>query len=235
MKRKDSPLMTFPAAARLSLLSFMGLPLLLMILLTSMTLTGCAGAQSMLGIKKLEVPAVYKQKILLRVNDKYKLHQATRSVYDPGDLQSFHSQHTFPIVATDAFKEIFGEVEVLGDGPRIDMGAPDVPAIFEVQIKDLAHDIYNEADSYRSVVLLEVVMKSPREEVFWRKVVRGEGYVLVDTQFDIGTSGPQNAVLDGMSDAIYKMQDAIVESPQVRLQMEYYAKINAAREQSDKS
>ncbi len=196
-------------------------------------LSGCAAVSGALG-GKLEVPPEFNQKILLQVPDEYTMFQASRSGYDPGDLQSFHSQHTLPIVIEDAFKEMFGQVEIVKDGPRLEVGEPDVPAIFEVRMLDMSHDIYNEATSYRARVKLAVAMKSPRGETFWQDVIEGNGYVLVNPQFDIGHTGPADAILDAMRDAIGQLQNAIVHAPEVRLQMAHYQEINAARKQNEK-
>lgn len=196
-------------------------------------LAGCAGAGNFI-TGKLETPPEFNQKILLQVPDTYTMFQAPRSVYDPGDLQSFHTQHTLPIVIEDAFKDLFGRVEMVEDGPNIEMSAPDVPAIFEVRILDLSHDIYNEATSYRAKVKLAAAMKSPSGEIFWQDVFGGNGYVMVNPQFDIGHTGPGDAVIDAMRDAISQMQRAIVASPAVRLQMRHYMEIDQARKQQEK-
>ncbi len=190
--------------------------------------TGCSTANEILGTGKLPTPPEYNQKVLLKVSDEYEMHQAPRSGYDIGDLQAFHSQHTLPIVIEDAFKEVFGQVDMVQSGPQIESGAPDVPAVFEVRIIDLAHDIYNEATSYRAHVTLAVAMKSPKDNIFWQQSFRGEGYTKVDPQFGTGM-GPDQAVLDAMNDAINQMQKALISSPQVRNQMKYYMDIENAR------
>ncbi len=195
-------------------------------------LTGCATGGLL--SSKLETPPEFNQKILLQVPDDYTMFQAPRSGYDPGDLQAFHTQHTLPIVIEDAFKDIFGQVEMVKEGPKIEIGEPDVPAIFEVQILDLSHDIYNEATSYRSKVKLAAAMKSPSGEIFWQDVFGGNGYVMVNPQFDIGHTGPGDAILDAMRDAISQMQKAIIASPAVRLQLQHYQQINAARKEHEK-
>lgn len=193
---------------------------------------GCAATGDFLGTKKLETPPEFNQKIMLAVSDEYQMHQAPQSDYDVGDLQSFHSQHTLPIVVEDAFKEMFGEVELLESEPQIEMDRPEVPAIFEVRIVDLAHDMYNEATSYRSQVTLAVAMKSPRDHIFWQQMFRGNGYVKVDPQFSTGL-GPQDAVVDAMRDALDQMQKSIIASPEVRLQMKHYQDIDRARREKE--
>ena len=186
----------------------------------------------MAGPQKLNAPPEFNQKIILDVSDEYQMFQAPRSGYDVGDLQAFHSQHTLPVVIEDAFKELFGQVELAQKGPEIETGRPDVPAIFEVRILDLANDIYNQADSYRGEATLAVAMKSPRGQIFWQKAFRGSGYVRVDPQFSTGL-GPQDAVLDAMRDAIDQMQKAIVASPEVRNQLKYYQGIELARREKE--
>lgn len=187
----------------------------------------------MLGAEKLQAPPEYRQKIILHVSDDYQMHQAPLSRYDVGDLESFHIQHTLPVVIEDAFREIFGEVEVLEKGPKIETSQPDVPAIFEARIVDMSHDNYfRSADSYRGEVTLAVAMKSPRDEIFWQKAFRGEGFVHVDPQFESGL-GPQDALVDALRDAVDQMQQEILKSPQIRNQMKYYLQIDQARKKQE--
>lgn len=186
--------------------------------------SGCASLQD----APLTTDPAFQQPVRLRIYDDYQMYQAPRTGHDIGDLQSFHSQHTLPILIEDAFREIFPRTEVFDGEPDIESGAPDVPAVFEVRLADLAHDIYNEADSYRSQVVLAVAMKSPRGTIFWQKAFRGEGYVQVDPQFSTGL-GPQDAVIDAMDDAIQQMQQALVHAPEVRQQLKYYKQIDEAR------
>ena len=96
---------------------------------------------------------------------------------------------------------------------------------------DIANDIYNESDSYRGEVTLAAAMKSPDGTVMWQQAFRGQGYVQVDPQFSTGL-GPQDAVVDAIRDALSQMQDAIVSSPQVRLQMQHYQSIAKARSEA---
>jgi hypothetical protein len=136
-------------------------------------------------------------------------------------------------VIEDAFKEIFAEVEMKEEGPQIETEVPDVPAIFEVKIIDILNDNTNQAaQSYRGEVTLAVAMKSPRGNVFWQQAFRGEGYVQVNPAFPEST-GPNDAVTDAMRDAIGQMQDAIIASPQVRLQLQHYQEIDRARRERE--
>ena len=201
-------------------------------LASTLLLGGCATVSESLGFKKLEVPPEFNQKIQLEVADEYNMHQAPRSGYDVGDLQAFHTQQTLPVVVEDAFKEMFGEVEMTQSNAGIEAGEPDVPAIFEVKIVDIANDVYDEGEDYRGQVTLAVAMKSPRGEIFWQQAFRGDGYVKVDTQFSNGL-GPQDAVIDAMRDALDQMQKAIVASPEVLNQMKYYKTIDEARKQKE--
>lgn len=195
-------------------------------------LQGCASAGAALGFKKLEVPPEYNQKVLLEVTDEYQDFQATRSGYDVGDLQNLHSQHTFPIVIEDAFKEMFGQVEFYNSEAGIQTSPPDVPAIFEAKIIDLANDIYDGGENYRGQVTLAVAMKSPEGELLWQKAFRGEGYAIADNQFG-SNLGPQDAVIDAMRDALDQMQQAIVNSPEVRTHMKFYKASDAARKEKE--
>ncbi len=197
---------------------------------------GCAGLENAIGAGKLKAPPEYNQEVILRVSDSYQQFQAPRSGYDIGDLQSFQSQHTFPVVAEDAFRQIFGKVTMQGATPEanIEMEPPSVPAIFEVKMLDLANDIsMKDADNYRATALIAVAMKSPKGNIFWQDSFRGDGYVKVDPQFSTGL-GPQDAVIDAIRDALDQMQKAIVASPAVRNQMKYYLDIVKARQETEK-
>ncbi len=196
-------------------------------------LPGCASVSEGLGFKKLEVPPEFNQKVLLEVKGDYQMHQAPRSSYDVGDLQSFHSQHTLPEVVEDAFREMFGKVEMVNNSePQVEMDAPDVPAIFEVKIVDMANDVYDGGPDYRGQVTLAAAMKSPDGEIFWQKAFRGDGYVQVDQQFSNGV-GPQDALIDAMRDALDQMQKAIIAAPEVRNQMKFYKPLEEARKQKE--
>lgn len=203
------------------------MPLLFLIFL----LSGCAGASQFLG-SGITPPPEFNQKVILEVSDSFQMYQAPRSRYDVGDLQNFHTQHTLPVVVEGAFKELFGEVEVSQGEAKIETEAPEVPAIFEVRLADVANDIYNEASTYRGELTLAVAMKSPRGHIFWQKAFRGEGVTQVDPQY--GTQlGPQDALVDAMRDALDQMQRAIVSSPEVRNQMKYYLAIEKARKEKE--
>lgn len=198
-------------------------------LLILMLLGGCATA---LG-GRLATPPEFNQNVQLMVSDDYQMYQAPKSGYDVGDLQNFHSQHTFPILVQDVFRQTFGGVEMLKGEPAIESGEPEVPAVFEVRMVDLANDTYNEADSYRALTTIAVAMKSPASgKIFWQQAFRGEGYVNVDPQFSNGL-GPQDAVVAAVNDALDQMQKAIIESPAVRGQMKYYQGVNQARKEKE--
>ncbi len=201
--------------------------LLVWFLTPALLFTGCAA------LGQVDAPPEYHQKVLLRVHDDYVMHQAPSSTYDVGDLQSFHTQHTLPITVEETFKEIFGQVEMMDDSAGIETGAPDVPAIFEVRLIDLANDISQEAaDDYRAQLTLAVAMKSPRDHIFWQQTFRGDGYVRVDPQFSTGL-GPNDAVVDALRDALDQMQQAILHSPEVRNQMLHYKESDLARRRED--
>jgi hypothetical protein len=196
--------------------------------------SGCSSLERAIGAGKLEAPPEFNQEVILQISDDYKMYQAPRSGYDIGDLQSFHSQHTFPIVVEESFREIFGKV-TLKDAKTeagIETETPNVPAVFEVRMMDLANDIYNQAESYRATAMIGVAMKSPRGTVMWQQAFRGDGYVKVDPQFSTGL-GPQDAVVDAVRDALSQMQRAIVSSPAVQLQMKNYMQSDQARKATE--
>ena len=205
----------------------------LVIVVTFVLSAGCASSDKILGTGKENLPAEFNQRIRLEVSENYEMHQAPRSRYDIGDLQSFHTQHTLPTVVEDTFKRIFREVEVIKSETKVESAAPDIPALFEVRIVDLANDIYNEADSYRAEVTLAVAMKDPdRDTILWQKAFRGEGYVGVDPQFTTGL-GPQDAVLDAMQDALMQMKEAMISSTAIRNQLRGYLDKKRPRPESE--
>ena len=209
-----------------STISFMRLFKLLLIFLF---LSGCSSASALLGTEKLNPPPEYHQKVLLQVSDEAKMHQAPLSSYDVGDLSAFHIQHTLPILIEDAFKEIFGQVEMVKNGPSIDIGKPDVPAVFEVRLLDVANDnSFEQADHYQGEVTLGVAMKGASDQIFWQKTFRGEGYVQTDPEHPLA-SGPNDALESALHDAVDQMQKEIVNSQQVRIQMKYYKQIEDQR------
>ena len=183
--------------------------------------------------KKKEVPREYQQKVLLFVSDEYHMHQAPLSKYDIGDLQSFHTQHTLPITVEGAFKEIFPQAEMFESKQGIDVAAPDVPAIFEVRLVDLANDVYNEATDYRSELTIAIAMKTPDDEILWEGVFEGSGYAKADPQFGTQT-GPDEAVVDALRDALDQMQQALLNEPEIRehLRMAYQARIEGGENEN---
>ncbi len=206
--------------------------LFLFLALAGFFFQGCAAVSEGLGFKHLDVPPEFNQKVILNVESEYVMHQAPRSGYDVGDLQSFHTQQTLPEVVEDAFREMFGKVELVQTEAQVEMQAPDVPAVFEVKIIDLANDVSDGGPTYRGQVTLAVAMKSPDGHIFWQQAFRGDGYVNVDDQFSTGL-GPQDAVIDAMRDALDQMQKAIVAAPEVRNQMKYYRASDQARKQTE--
>lgn len=191
----------------------------------TLLLTSCAALTG----SNIQPPPEFNQKVGLIVDSDYEMYQATRSGYDVGDLQSFHTQHTLPIVVEERLEELFGEVEMYKNRAGIETQMPDVPAVFEVRMIDLAHDVtFEGADTYRAETTLAVAMKSPRGKIFWQKAFRGDGWVNIDPQFSTGL-GPQDAVLDAVHDALDQMQRAILNSPEVRNQLRHYEEIEEAR------
>src|SRR3989338_4419935 len=87
------------------------MPLIVLLLLIS-AIQGCSSVESAFGVRHIETGPEFKQEIILQVGEDFRQHQAARSSYDVGDLQSFHTQHTLPIVIEDAFKDLFGKVTV---------------------------------------------------------------------------------------------------------------------------
>src|SRR3989338_943974 len=161
-------------------------------------LCGCAS----LGAEPINTPPEFKQKVRLLADDHYEMFQAPRSGYDLGDLQSFHSQHTFSIKVEDALQQIFSKVEVTEGGPDIEMASDnDMTPTFEIKIVDLAHDLYEESlEYYRGYVTVAAAMKSPRGETVWQQAFRGEGFVNVKPEFGFAL-GPEEAVVAAVDDA----------------------------------
>lgn len=205
----------------------------LILIMAALAASGCSTMESALGGGSLDTPPEFNQEIILDASDQVEMFQAPRSTYDPGDLQNFHTQHTFPVLVEDAFKELFGKV-TLHEKKEADIQAapPDVPAIFEAKLIDVANDIYMEADNYRGEVTIAVAMKSPQGTIFWQEAFRGQGFAYADPQHG-SHLGPQDALVDAVWDALHQMQKAIISSPQVRQQMRYYKQIDDARRQQE--
>ncbi len=207
----------------------------LFFVVTALFFAGCASFDKAVGLNPLDVPPEFKQStVIVQISDEYTMHQAPRSGYDVGDLQNFQSQHTFPTVAEASFKELFGNVIVQPAKAEagLETKVPDVPAIFEVRIIDLANDISSGADNYRAESMIAVAMKSPRGNVIWQQAFRGDGYATVDPQFSTGL-GPQDAVIDAIRDGLDKMQQGIIASPDVRNQLKHYIEIDQARKKAE--
>ncbi|MDD5217387.1 MAG: hypothetical protein PHN49_06395 [Candidatus Omnitrophica bacterium] len=195
-------------------------------------ITGCVTSDFLGTLDRSTLPPEFHQKVRLEVSDKYELYQATRSGYDVGDLQAFHSQHTFPITVEGLFKEIFDQVEMVNKEGGITTAGQDELPVFEVNIIDMANDIYNEAPDYRGEITIAAALKSPRGQVFWQKALRGEGYARVDPQFSTGL-GPQEAMLDAVRDAMDQLAKTIINSPEVRLHLKHYQEIEQARREKE--
>ena len=200
-------------------------PLLMAIVL----LSGCAS----LGDAPLNTPPEFHQKIKLIADDQYQMFQAPRSGYDLGDLQSFHSQHTFPMKVEAAFQELFGKVQVLDNEPNVEVAGKEMTPVFEVRMADLSHDLYDESlEYYRGQVTIAAAMKSPRGETVWQEAFRGEGFINVKPEFGMAI-GPEEAVVAAVDDAVKQMQDAILKNPQIRLYFKSYAAIEEARRKEE--
>ena len=182
---------------------------------------GCSSSASFLSDRPAAPPEFKQQKILLDVSDQYEPYQSTRSRYDVGDLQAFHTQHTLPVLVEDAFTQIFEKVERVKEGAKIETPQAGLPPTFEVRIIDVANDIYNEADTYRGELTLAVALKDSEGNILWQKAFRGEGYINVDPQFSTGL-GPQDALAEAMRDALSQMQKEIVSSPEVLENLRQY-------------
>ena len=193
-------------------------------------ISGC----STLGSGLPPIPPEYNQPVQLIVDGDYDMFQAPRSRYDLGDLASFHSQHTLPIKVEGAFKDIFGKVDILEKGePALSIQGEDTTPVFEVRVMDLTHDLFQEElQYYRGSITFAAVMKSPSGVTVWQQAFRGDGFINVNTEQGISL-GPEEAVAAAVDDAIYKMQDAIVQSPQIRLYFRHYAEIQEERKRQE--
>lgn len=192
-------------------------------------LAGCAST----GVTRSDIPPEFNQQIQLIVDDDYEMYQAVRSHYDLGDLQSFHSQHVFPMKVEDSFKQVFGSVVMVSKDAQITTQAEDTAPVFEVHIVDMAQDQFNENVDYaRAHVTIAAAMVSPRGEMVWKQAFRGDGFVNVDPQFNF-RMGPEQAVQEAVEDALNQLQEAIIKSPQVRLQLKHYRSIEEARTRAE--
>ncbi|MFZ5802003.1 MAG: hypothetical protein ACOY3K_02675 [Candidatus Omnitrophota bacterium] len=183
--------------------------------------------------KKPKIPPEFQQKVQMLVSEEPQTFQATRSGYDVGDLQAFHSQHTFAARAQDILRGIFSDVEVLTSAPDIQAEDPSMPPYFDIRLIDIAHDQYDaNMNFFRSETVLAAAMKSPKGTTIWQQVFRGNGYVRVDPQFQTGL-GPEQAVTDAIDDALYQMQEAILKNKQVKLYMRHYQSLAQGKSENE--
>ena len=181
-------------------------------------LAGCA-TDFHLG-KPRVVPPEYRQKVGLFVHDKPErfFYPGTANL-DISDLMSFHLQQTLPFTSESAFREIFSDVEVKEPGPKIQFKAEDLAGYFEIKIASARYDYPDAAATkFRADVELLVEFKTMGGEVIWNGIFQGEGIGFSDSNIRLTRFGRESATAleDAFQNAIYDMQDAVLESMTLR-------------------
>lgn len=196
---------------------------------------GCGNLAEWTGASRPPSLPEYRQKVGLYVHDEpERFHYPGSASLDVADLMSFHVQHTLPYTAKAAFGEIFQQVETKKPGPKIELGAPEEVGYFEIKIVDSRFDFPDPgADNYRAEIQILTEFKTPREEVVWKGIFTGKGIGYSDPNVRMNEfgAGAANAVEDAFQNAIYEMQDGILESATLR---DYFRWYQTARKEEEK-
>lgn len=192
---------------------------LLSVLLVGLMVTSCAGVG---GFKKPRVvPAEFRQKVGLHVHDKpERFYYPGSAGLDVSDLMAFHLQQVLPFTAESAFKELFSDVELTPRGAKIiHFQQPDLAGYFEIKVMSMRYDYPDSgASTYRGEAALYVEFKTFQEDVIWRDVFQGEGVGFTDPDVRLTRFGREaaSALEEAFQNAVYEMQDAILESQTLR-------------------
>lgn len=183
-------------------------------------LFGCNSLSNLeLGTPK-NIPPEYSQKVGLFVHDKpEQFFYPGTATLDVSDFMSFHLQQTLPFTAQTAFQEIFKEVEMKEEGPRIVFKSEDLTGYFEIKILSARYDWPDpQATNFRADVQLQVEFKTLDDEMIWSGIYRGDGVGFSDPNIRLTRFGREGATAleDAFQNAIYEVQDAVLESQTLR-------------------
>lgn len=192
---------------------------LFVIFLAGLVITGCAGAGAFK--KSRLVPPEFRQKVGLHVHDKpERFYYPGSASLDVSDLMAFHLQQVLPFTAESAFKELFSNVELTQPGAKvIHFQQPDLAGYFEIKVASMRYDYPDSgASTYRGEAALYVEFKTFRDDVIWRDLFQGEGVGFTDPDVRLTRFGREaaSALEEAFQNAVYKMQDAILESQTLR-------------------
>jgi len=194
----------------------------------SVVLSGCAAVTDLGLNKPRDIPPEYRQKVGLYVHDKpEKFFYPGTATLDMSDLMSFHLQQTLPFSSQSALQEIFSEVELNEEGPKILFKQTDLVGYFEIKIANARYDWPDpNATKYRAEVQLFVEFKTFGEQVIWNGIFNGEGIGFSDPNIRLTRFGRDaaTALEDAFQDAVYQMQDAVLASAELR---EYFGSLLA--------
>lgn len=183
-------------------------------------LSSCA-AVSDLGLSRpRNIPPEFRQKVGLYVHDRpEKFFYPGTATLDMSDLMSFHLQQTLPFSSRSALQEIFSEVELSEEGPKIQFKRTDLVGYFEIKIASARYDWPDpNATKYRAEIQLFVEFKTSDERVVWNGIFSGEGIGFSDPNIRLTRFGRDaaTALEDAFQDAVYQMQDAVLASTELR-------------------
>jgi hypothetical protein len=167
------------------------------------------------------MPPEYQAKVGLYCHDKPdKFFYPGTADLDISDLMAYHLQQTLPFSAENALKEIFGYVEVSEPGAQAaKFKTQDLAGYFEIRIVNMRYDQPDDtATHFRADTELLVEFVVPLEGVIWRGLFAGEGVGFNDPNIRLTRFGREGAAAleEAFQNAIYKMQDAVIESAVLR-------------------
>ena len=198
-------------------------------------LAGCSDLSGLVKEKPLNVPPEYHQKVGLYVHDKpERFFYPGSATLDVSDLMSFHLQQVLPFTAESAFKQIFSNVELKQPGAKIEFKTPDMPGYFEIKIASARYDYPDPGlAQYQAEITLLVEFKTSGDEVVWKGIFEGSGVGYSDPNVRLTQFGREaaSALEDAFQNAVYKMQDAVVNSQSLR---EYFRWYQAKKMQEQK-
>ena len=138
---------------------------------------------------------------------------------DISDLMAFHLQQVLPYTSESAFKEIFQSVELKPAGPKIEFKSPDLAGYFEIKVSDARYDYPDpNATTYRADIELQVEFKTLDHELVWSGIYRGDGVGFSNPNRNLTRFGKEagSALEDAFQNAVYQMQDGVLQSPRLR-------------------
>lgn len=193
---------------------------MILVLVLAAFLGGCAG-MSNLGLGGVKnVPPEYAQRVGLYVHDEpQRFFYPGSATLDVSELMTFHLQQTLPFTSQEALKEIFSDVEMKEPGPKIAFKSEDLAGYFEIKVSSARYDHGDtRATRFEAEVQILAEFKTMKDEIIWQGIFSGEGIGFSDKNIRLTRFGREaaTALEDAFQNAVFEMQDAILESPTLR-------------------